>query len=182
MEKSVFLRNRAEWEKIFPLKRNVNWTGGKIENGYCADCRLCCGPQGDDDPFPMALLDEQTGPANALDFFMMDSHTACLGRDGCKSLGPAGCKLEQSRRPPACGLFPVVLIDGRLYFYKACPAVTLASSQELEALALKALKYLKNLPEKDCRRISISIPADEIAKKYIDTGLEVFVGIKSLRG
>lgn len=172
--KSDFLRKLEEWQKIFPERRSLDWKNGRLENGYCKDCRLCCGPQGDDKPFPMALLDEQLAPDAAKHFYLLEPRVAYLGREGCKSLGKNGCLLPLKKRPPACGLFPIVLIDGRLYLYKRCPAAMLADAEEFAALASHAEKYLKSLGEHSARAISISVDPSELKEKYADLGIEIF--------
>ena len=35
----------SHWQKVFPRRRAVSWREGWLQNGYCRDCRYCCGPQ-----------------------------------------------------------------------------------------------------------------------------------------
>ena len=172
--KRDFLCKLEDWQKIFPESRALIWKNGRLENGYCQNCRLCCGPQGDDEPFPMALLDEQATPDAGEHFYLLEPRVAYLGREGCKSLGKNGCLLPPEKRPPACGLFPIVLIDGKLYLYKRCPSAMLAGSEKFATLAMSAEKYLKNLGEQSAREISISVEPGELKEKYLDLGIEIF--------
>ena len=50
---------KSLWKKRFPSPRTVTFADGVLVNEYCPDCRFCCGPQKEDIPFPMALLDSQ---------------------------------------------------------------------------------------------------------------------------
>lgn len=174
MAKRDFLLTFEDWQKIFPEKRDLKWENDWLENDYCRDCRLCCGPQGDDEPFPMALTDAQIGPSNRRDFYMRDDSTALLGRAGCKSLEPGGCRLNKGARPLACGLFPLVLANGRLFLYKRCPAALFASPAEIESLTARAAEFLRGLPERDLRRISINLSDAVVAEKYEDLKISLF--------
>ena len=112
-----------QWRQRFPLQRDVHFDQGILSNDYCRDCRYCCGPQDCATPFPMKLLPSQQHAHLERDFFLLAPDTACLDDRGCKSCGPEGCLLPRQRRPVACSLFPLVLLDTGLYLYKICPAV-----------------------------------------------------------
>ena len=112
-----------QWRQRFPLQRDVHFDQGILSNDYCRDCRYCCGPQDCATPFPMKLLPSQQHDHLERDFFLLAPDTACLDDRGCKSCGPEGCLLPRQRRPVACSLFPLVLLDTGLYLYKICPAV-----------------------------------------------------------
>ena len=111
-----------QWRQRFPLQRDVHFDQGILSNDYCRDCRYCCGPQDCATPFPMKLLPAQQHAHLERDFFLLAPDTACLDDRGCKSCGPEGCLLPRQRRPVACSLFPLVLLDTGLYLYKICPA------------------------------------------------------------
>ena len=174
MEESIFSQNLEYWRKIFPEQREIKWRNDWLENAYCKGCRLCCGPQGNDKPYPMGLLDSQITPSVARDFYMLNAHTAYLGAEGCKSLSPNGCRLPKYRRPIACGLFPFALVKGKLYLYKACPGAALASMDKIKELTKKIGAYLRSLPDQDARRISIDLSDQEIADKYLDLDCVIF--------
>ena len=112
-----------QWRQRFPLQRDVHFDQGILSNEYCRDCRYCCGPQDCATPFPMKLLPSQQHAHLDRDFFLLAPDTACLDDRGCKSCGPEGCLLPRQRRPVACSLFPLVLLETGLYLYKICPAV-----------------------------------------------------------
>lgn len=52
----------SHWQKVFPRRRAVNWREGWLQNGYCRDCRYCCGPQDSNELFPMGLLPSSCAP------------------------------------------------------------------------------------------------------------------------
>ena len=64
------------WRELFPRKRALRWRGTWLQNGYCRDCRYCCGPQDSSVPFPMALLPSQIRPDLEKDFYLLDADTA----------------------------------------------------------------------------------------------------------
>lgn len=163
-----------KWRSRFPTPRNLSWQNGLLKNGYCAECRYCCGPQGSDKPFPMHLLPRQIGPDTPDNFYLLDEQTASLDHRGCKSCTSHGCRLDFSKRPIACGLFPLVLANGRLYAYKICPATIFASLSELEALGQEAASWLRGLPDNDLRGISISLDPKKLSERYIDLDIRVF--------
>ncbi len=111
-----------QWRQRFPLQRDVHFDQGILSNDYCRDCRYCCGPQDCATPFPMKLLPSQQHAHLDRDFFLLAPDTACLDDRGCKSCGPEGCRLPRQRRPVACSLFPLVLLERGLYLYKICPS------------------------------------------------------------
>lgn len=154
--------------------RNICWEDDKVVNEYCGDCRLCCGPQGDDALFPMALMPWQINGNNNNDFYMMNADTACLGKQGCKSITDKGCKLPDERRPIACGIFPIVLINGRLYLYKPCPATQDFPIEKFINLAKKAAKKIGRLSPEEQRHLSINLSKAVLEKKYIDLETEIF--------
>ena len=100
-----------QWRQRFPLQRDVHFDQGILSNDYCRGCRYCCGPQDCATPFPMKLLPSQQHDHLEKDFFLLAPDTACLDDRGCKSCGPEGCLLPRQRRPVACSLFPLVLLD-----------------------------------------------------------------------
>lgn len=173
-DKRNFWTYLEKWQKVFPKKRKLAFKGMCLENDYCRDCRFCCGPQGDDEPFPMALLPNQLGPDNERDFFMLNANTAYLGKEGCKSLTPSGCRLPQNKRPVACGLFPIVLANGRLYLYLCCPAVILNTLADFATLAKEAENILRSFSKRELEHISITLAPDVLAEKYIDLGIQIF--------
>lgn len=163
-----------KWRRIFTKTRTVAWRGNWLENDYCVDCRYCCGPQGSDEPFPMALLPGQIEPDNGKNFYLADASTACIGSLGCKSHTDHGCRLELAKRPLACGLFPLVLANGRLYAYKICPATIFSSLDELESLGTMAATWLKGLGPDNLHKISITLDSETIARRYIDLEITIF--------
>ncbi|MCR5813067.1 MAG: hypothetical protein K6G15_01050 [Desulfovibrio sp.] len=172
--KKALLEQLREWAETPFSNPTVRFEDTYLDNGFCVDCRLCCGPQPGDDPYPMALLDSQLGPKNAEDFYLLDAHTACLDERGCKALGTSGCTLPRHRRPVACGLFPLVLQDGALYLYRICPASLLIPMVNWLALGQKALAYLAKLPLKDQKRLSIHLPESVLLERYSPLYLNLF--------
>ena len=164
---------RDLWRRRFREPRPLTFQNNVLKNTYYPDCGFCCGPQSETEPFPMALLESQISARTANDFYLLDRHTASLDQRGCKSLGPAGCRLPQELRPVACNIFPVVLIQEGLYLYRICPAVTLNPKAELRAMALHVQAWLNALPQAAIRRIAISRTAAELAGKYLDLRLRV---------
>ena len=164
---------RKVWAERFPQEREVFFDGRVVRNAYCPDCRYCCGPQLDCDPFPMALLDRQLSERTAEDFYLMDEHTASLDERGCKSITPHGCRLDNDRRPVACNLFPYVLADMRLYLYECCPAAMFKPKEELMKVAGQVAAYLASLPYADVERISIHLPEKDLVRDYLDLGMDL---------
>ncbi len=159
------------WAPLFPEPRPFFFREGVVRNAYCPDCRFCCGPQPEDEPFPMALLDRQISDRTPGDFHLLDPRTACLDRRGCKSLGPEGCRLDYALRPPACALFPYVLVNMNLYLYLVCPACLKTPLEELLGTGEDVFHWLSELPPADQRRISIRRRPEDLAEKYLDLGL-----------
>ncbi|MCX4309556.1 MAG: hypothetical protein OSJ28_04525 [Desulfovibrio sp.] len=173
-QKNRFWNYLEKWRPVFTEKKVLDWRDGWLDNDYCADCLYCCGPQGTDEPFPMALLPGQISGRTPDDFYLLNKNTACLGKEGCKSETSKGCRLPRELRPVACGLFPIVLANGRLYLYKTCPAVVFNTLDELAMLAEKAAGWLANFPLDELRHISLNLSSEKLAADYIDLGIEVF--------
>ncbi len=116
----------------------------------------------------MALLPGQISGRTPDDFYLLNKNTACLGKEGCKSETGKGCRLPRELRPVACGLFPIVLANGRLYLYKTCPAVVFNTLDELAMLAEKAAGWLANFPLDELRHLSLNLSSEKVsAKKQI---------------
>ncbi len=164
---------RKLWTGMFPSRLKVAFENGVLVNAYCSRCRFCCGPQAEERPFPMALLDRQISARTPDDFYLLDSRTASLDRRGCKALGPGGCRLERELRPLACGLFPLVLVNRRLYLYRICPASMLEPLESFREMAVRARDMLGALPAADVERISIARDPGDLKAKYLDLGLDV---------
>lgn len=163
----------GKWRNDCASAQTVVWQDGWLDNGYCDKCRYCCGPQGDDAPFPMPLLPKQISMRTPDDFYMLNANTACLGREGCKSETPQGCSLPRNLRPVACGLFPLVLAKGRLYLYKTCPAVIYKPLVFFADIALQAAEWLCRFPETDLHHLSLDLPESALAKNFIDLGIDI---------
>lgn len=164
-----------QWRGVFDKTANrVAWKGEWLENSFCALCRRCCGPQDEEEPYPMALLPSQLHSGLEEDFYLLDPETACLDRRGCKSFSPNGCRLPRASRPLACGLFPIVLANGCLYLYAICPAALYVPLMEWTSLAERAGEWLSTLPTADFRRISLNVPAATLADRYIPMHIRLF--------
>lgn len=159
------------WAALFPEPRSMRFEDNVVRNPYCGDCRFCCCPQAEPEPFPMALLDCQVSQRTKDDFYLLDEHTAALDQRGCKALGATGCKLENHLRPIACNLFPYVLVNDRLYLYLVCPAVMFGREEEIATLGARVHAYLAGLPKADLARIAIGRRPEDLAAKYRDLGL-----------
>ncbi|MGE9984504.1 hypothetical protein [Desulfovibrio sp. SGI.169] len=162
------------WRALFRRRRSLRWRGTWLQNGYCRDCRYCCGPQDSNEPFPMALLPAQLHSRLGDDFYLLNADTAYLDGRGCKASTSHGCRLELTQRPVACGLFPLVPANGGLYLYKTCPAVILTPLNELAALGLEAARRLTGFTLSDLRHISLDIPARTLAERYISLNISLF--------
>ena len=170
-----FSHYRQLWEQQFPTLREVSVTeDGVLTNAYCVDCRFCCGPQAEEDPFPMPLLDSQISDSTPEDFHLLDKRTACLDRRGCKALTPSGCRLDRALRPVACNIFPIVLVNTSLYLYRICPASMFVPDQAMQRLARRVRDRLDILPVADVCRISITRRPEDLAMKYQDLHLPVY--------
>ena len=87
---------RKLWTGMFPVGLKVALEDGVLVNEYCPQCRFCCGPQAEEKPFPMALLDRQISARTPDDFYLLDSRTA-----------PAAARFARYRVPMAqAGLLP----------------------------------------------------------------------------
>lgn len=165
--------NLTKWEKTFREPRALSWQPGLLANDYCRDCLLCCGPQGECEPFPMPLLPSQMRPGLENDFYLLDPLTPYIGAPGCKSETATGCRLPLAERPIACGLFPIVLANGGLYLYKMCPAVIFTPLSDLLQLASAAGQWLSQFDRQDRDRLSQKISPAILSEKYIDLGIKL---------
>ncbi|MDR1659339.1 MAG: hypothetical protein LBR94_03225 [Desulfovibrio sp.] len=161
------------WRRRFPRRRKLLWRDAWLQNGYCRDCRYCCGPQDNSEPFPMALLPWQTRPDLGEDFYLLAGDMAYIADRGCKARGGRGCRLARERRPVACCLFPLVLANGGLYLYKTCPAVIFTPLADLSDAGHSAAAWLTGFSPTELRHISLSLPAQILAERYIYLGIAV---------
>ncbi len=122
----------------------------------------------------MALLPNQIDSETGNDFFMLNSNTAYLGSEGCKSLTSEGCRLPPEKRPVACGFFPIVLVNGSLYLYQTCPAAMFIPLHEFYKLGRKVAVYLDKFTLAELRHISINLSEETLSKKYIDLHIRIF--------
>ena len=106
-------------------------------------------------------------------FYLLDNHTAALDRRGCKALTLSGCRLERKLRPVACNIFPIVLVNSRLYLYKVCPASLFLPGELFQKIAGKVRSMLNGLSARDVQRISITRDPSDLASKYEDLGISV---------
>ncbi|MDR2744506.1 MAG: hypothetical protein LBB66_04835 [Desulfovibrio sp.] len=155
------------WRRSFPRRRKLLWRDIWLLNGYCRDCRYCCGPQDNPEPFPMALLPRQVRPDLGEDFYLFADDMAYIADRGCKAHGGRGCRLARERRPVACCLFPLVLANGGLYLYKTCPAVIFTPLADLFDAGRSAATWLAGFSPAELSHISLSLPAQTLAKRYI---------------
>ena len=172
--KKALLEQLREWSVQTFKTPYVRFEKHFLDNGFCGECRLCCGPQPGDEPYPMALLDSQLSTKTRETFYLLDAKTACLDERGCKALGATGCTLKREERPPACGLFPLVLMDGSLYLYRICPASLFIPMVTWLDLGQKALNWLASLPLTDQRRIAIHLPEHLLLERYSPLYLRLF--------
>lgn len=162
------------WRRLFPEPRRVAFAAGSLVNEYCPACGFCCGPQEEELPFPLPLLDAQISDRTPEDFYLLDPRTACLDRRGCKALGAEGCRLPRSLRPVACNIFPVVLVGEELYLYRICPAVMLTPEATMPAIARQVRDYLNGFSHSELEHLAIRRPAEDLAAKYRALGLPVW--------
>lgn len=162
------------WQKVQWVKPTVAWAAGYLENGFCPQCQLCCGPQPGDEPFPMALLPSQIHPDIEQVFYMYDENHASLDARGCKALGPRGCLEPRENRPPACGLFPLVMSSGHLYLYAVCPASLMIPLGTWFNLGQEAQVWLKQFPLNILQHLDITLPDDITKDRYIDLHLQIW--------
>lgn len=161
------------WHRRFPELRRVVWQEDTLVNDYCPDCGLCCGPQAESEPFPMALLDSQISAHTPEDFYLLDAHTVSLDQRGCKALGQTGCRLPRPLRPVSCNLFPVVLVNQSLFLYRLCPASVLIPEAAWLDMALRIQGWLNAMPSADVKRISMTRRPEDLAARYQDLHLSV---------
>ena len=161
------------WHRRFPEPRRVVWQNGTLVNDYCPDCALCCGPQAESEPFPMALLDRQISARTSEDFYLLDAHTVSLDQRGCKALGQSGCRQPRQLRPVACNLFPVVLVNRELFLYRRCPASVLIPETAWQDMALRIQDWLNAMPPADINRISMTRRPEDLAARYQNLHLSV---------
>lgn len=164
------------WQKDFRDDRPLIWENYWIQNGFCADCRFCCGPQDSDTPFPMPLLERQKRDHLDRDFHLLDSLTPYLAAQGCKSCGLRGCQLKLAEKPLACGFFPIVLANGALYLYKNCPAVIFSPLIRFMELGRKVGEYLIGMNLEELRRLSLWLDCDTLSSSYFDLRISLFKG------
>lgn len=162
------------WRKVFRENRPVEWEKYWIENSFCQDCKFCCGPQDSDVPFPMPLLVKQHREKLEEDFHLLDSLTPYLAAAGCKSCGDKGCRLKLDEKPLACGFFPIVLANGRLYLYKNCPAIIFSPLMRFMELGRKVADYLLNFDISELKRLSLWLNCDTLSRSYIDLRIGLF--------
>lgn len=162
------------WKKQTWSQPTVSWQDGFIANGFCPECRLCCGPQIGDKPFPMALLPEQLHARISEDFYMYDASHASLDERGCKALSAKGCNLPRSRRPPACGIFPIVLTYGSLFLYTLCPASLLMPLSTWLDLSYKVRDWLRTFPLEIQEHINIKVEGNFLLQRYVNLHVQVF--------
>lgn len=153
----------------------ICWQGdGFVANGFCRECRRCCGPQKGDPPYPMPLMPWQLDGKEAERFYMLDATTSCLDERGCKALGEGGCTLPRSLRPIACGLFPIVCMEGALFLYRLCPASLCLPFGEWQSMGEKAALWLRQTFSVDnLHRLSLPKPSCN-HDRYIPLFLSVF--------
>lgn len=122
----------------------------------------------------MPLLPGQVNAHTPEDFYLLDEATPYIGPQGCKSASASGCRLPPEKKPVACGLFPLVLINGKIYLYQNCPAVLFTPLARFLELAEYAAERLAAYSLADLRRLSLSMPCETLAAKYIDLHITVF--------
>ena len=164
----------AHWQKMFPRRRTVSWRNGWLQNGYCRDCRYCCGPQDFDEPFPMGLLPDQLRPGLANDFFLLTKDTAFMDGRGCRSCTSQGCRLPRPDRPVACGLFPFVLTAGELYLYQIGPASMFTPLAHMAEMGREAAAWLAKFSQREQEHIALNLPADVLTDRYIKLHISVY--------
>lgn len=164
----------AHWQKVFPHRRAVSWREGWLQNGYCRDCRYCCGPQDSNELFPMGLLPEQLRPGLANDFYLLNKDTAFMDGRGCRSCTNQGCRLPRPERPVACGLFPFVLNAGEMYLYQICPASLFTPMARMAELGREAADWLAKFSQQEQEHIALNLPAAVLTDRYINLHIRVY--------
>ncbi len=122
----------------------------------------------------MALLPGQINEHTPDDFYLLNPDTAYIGAQGCKSASSSGCRLPFEKRPLACSLFPIVLVNGSLYLYQNCPASILQPLAFFMDMAREAEKALHRLDDDELRHISISLPDNVLIDRYINLHISIF--------
>ncbi|MDR3363255.1 MAG: hypothetical protein LBO64_10540 [Desulfovibrio sp.] len=168
-----FWHYAAVWRARFSRRRRLQWRGNWLQNGYCRDCRYCCGPQDSDEPYYMALMPDQIRPDLDEDFYLFNSDTAYMDARGCKSATQRGCRLDRSKRPHACGIFPLVPANGGLYLYKICPAVLFTPLITFAEIGLEAARWLAEFNPADLGHISLNLSSETLARGYISLDVRV---------
>jgi hypothetical protein len=163
----------ARWRTVFHGPRELAWQGRWLDNGYCRDCRYCCGPQETDEPYPMALLPSQQGPEAELRFHLLSPDTAYLDGRGCKSATPTGCGLPRDARPVACNLFPLALVNGEMHLYRNCPVTWLVALARTRDIARNAARWLSGMPPSDLHCVDRTLPPQAAALQYIPLGIRI---------
>lgn len=173
-EKDDFWNYLERWKEIFRDGRPLEWEGSWLDNAWCGECRFCCGPQGTDKPFPMPLLAEQMQPGYREHFYLLNDDTAYLAEKGCLAYSDAGCRLSRKERPVSCGLFPIVLANGRLYLYLSCPATLFVPLVRFYEIGRKAANMLLQFSFAELEHLSIDLPFETLSAKYVDLHLDIF--------
>lgn len=163
-----------KWRKISDNLAPPKWENNRVENEFCGQCRFCCGLQDSEIPFPMALLDRQIDEKTPENFYLLDKNTACLDRRGCKAAGSNGCRLPVEKRPIACGFFPIVLVNGRLYLYLQCPSVLFTPLWVFLELGKEVALQLESLTLPELQHVSLNLTDKVLAQNYIDLHIEIF--------
>ena len=161
------------WRERFPQRIKLVWRNARLQNGYCRDCRYCCGPQDNPEPFPMALLPKQMRPDLDKDFYLLANDMAYIADKGCKACGSRGCRLTQEKRPVACGLFPLVPANGSLYLYQTCPAAVFTPLTDWTDIGRTAATWLSGFSQAELAHISLTLSAQSLAENYIYLGIAV---------
>ena len=169
-----FWNNFIKWKKLRDKK--VFWQNDWLKNDFCGECRLCCGPQGDDEPFPMPLLERQIKDDPKDRFYLLSPEIAYIGAEGCKSDTASGCSLSLQEKPVACNLFPIVLINGKLYLYQNCPAALFTPVAEFMETGKKAGEWLMKFKVEELKHLSIKMEDSMLAEKFIDLHIRIFEG------
>ena len=161
------------WKKTFPHKRILKWQNDWLQNNYCKNCRYCCGKQDSNSKFFMPLLNNQLKNSEEY-FYLENENTAYMDKRGCKSHSNKGCKIPREKRPIACNIFPLVLANGQLYFYKICPAILFTPLNVLLNIAQESKKFFNSFSKKDLQHISINLPERIILDRYIPANILIF--------
>lgn len=173
-ERDDFWDYFERWKNIFKDGRPLEWQDEWLENAWCGECRFCCGPQGTDKAFPMALLPAQMQPGYREHFYLLNDNTAFLAGQGCRSDSATGCVLKRKERPVACGLFPIVLANGKLYLYISCPATLFLPLARFYEIGRKAANMLLRYSLEELRHLSLELDLETLSAKYVDLHIDIF--------